>query len=150
MNPPDDFEQQLARRSRRAAPAPWRTEILSAANAASQRALAPTPAPTSLVSLAPLFLAWVNGFSPAWRALAGVWIVCLTVNHLTNDAPAGTLASRFDSGRLAPEQVAAARAQRRELLQLAGLTEPEPAEPPVARPPGPRSSLRRNERIHYA
>jgi hypothetical protein len=73
--------------------------------------------------------------------LAAVWFICLTINHFTTAAPAESSANHFVSVRLAPEQIAAVRAQRREMLQLAGLAEPEPAEPPPARLPRPRSSL---------
>lgn len=141
--PPDDFEQQLARAPRRSAPADWRAEILSHANAASHRpaakTLAPARVPASFLLVFPL---WLRELSPAWSALAALWIICLAVNHFTGDALTESPASRFASGRLAPEQLAAVRAQRQEMLQLAGLVEPEPAEPPRPRPPGPRSSLR--------
>jgi len=92
---------------------------------------------------------WLTGVSPAWRALAAVWAVCLTVNHFTSSPPTGSLASRGDRGSLAPEQIAAARAQRAELLQLAGLVETRSPEPQPARPPGPRRALRRPERPSF-
>lgn len=144
-NPPpaDDFEQHLARVPRRATPAEWRADILREAKSATPSALSvprsPLPDPRS--SLPGQFLAWWGGLSPARRTLAAVWIVCLTVNHFTGATPSDSAAGSFAYTRLAPEQIAAVRAQRREMLQLAGLTEPEPAEPPPTRPPRPRSSL---------
>ena len=127
--PPDDFEEHLAQVPRRTAPAEWRAKILSAVKSTPRSAL-----PDRL-------LAWWGGLSPAWRMLATVWIVCLTINHFTGTAPAEPSLGGFAYARLAPEQIAAVRAQRREMLQLAGLTEAEPAEPPVPRLPRPRSSL---------
>ncbi len=137
-NPPpaDDFEERLAQVPRRATPSAWRAEILSAAKSAPRSAL---PAPRS--SLPGQFLAWWGGLSPAWRTLAAVWIVCLTINHFTGAKSSESPAGSFAYTGFAPEQLAAVRAQRREMLQLAGLTEPEPAEPPPARLPRPRSSL---------
>jgi hypothetical protein len=134
--PPDDFEEHLAQVPRRTAPAEWRAKILSAAKSTPRSAL---PAPRS--PLPNRLLAWWGGLSPAWRTLATIWIVCLTINHFTGTAPAEPAAGGFAYARLAPEQIAAVRAQRREMLQLAGLTEPEPAEPPPPRLPRPRSSL---------
>lgn len=90
--------------------------------------------------------AWLGGISPAWRMLAAVWALCLTVNHFTNNPASGALAARGELRQLAPEQIAAARAQRTELLLLAGLTDPEPPAPPRQRAPRPHSSLRRSER----
>ena len=158
MKTPDDFEQQLARTPRRAAPPEWRADILANAHAAAAARGPESPrsrgdGPSSPHNPVLQLWAWLTGISPAWRALAAVWAVCLTVNHFTSSPPTGSLASRGDLGRLAPEQIAAARAQRAELLQLAGLSEPEPAEPPhplrPPGPPGPRSALRRNERPSY-
>ena len=140
--PPDDFEQLLAQVPRRPAPTDWRTEILSRANAASHRTSAKTSAHARTSTFLPQFLPlWLRELSPVWSALAALWIICLAVNHFTGDALTKSPASRFAIGRLAPEQLAAVRAQRQEMLQLAGL-EAEPAEPPRSRPPGPRSSLR--------
>ena len=152
--PLDDFERQLARTPRRAAPPEWRADILANAHAAAAARRLESPrfradglsSPTSPVLQ---LWAWVTGISPAWRALAAVWAVCLTVNHFTSSPPTGSLASRADRGSLAPEQIAAARAQRAELLQLAGLSEPRSPEPQPARPPGPRSALRRPERPSF-
>ncbi len=154
MKTPDDFEQQLARTPRRAAPPEWRADILANAHAAAaarrlesprSRADGPSRAHSPLLQL----WVWLTGISPAWRALAAVWAVCLTVNHFTSSPPTGSLASRGDRGNLAPEQIAAARAQRAELLQLAGLVETRSPEPQPARPPGPRSGLRRPERSSF-
>ena len=147
--PADYFEQHLAHVSRRAAPAGWRSEILSAAKSAAPSALSSPRSPLTAhrsprpqaSSFPGQFLAWLGGLSPAWRTLAAVWIVCLTINHFTWPTPSGSSANHFATGRLAPEQIAAARAQRREMLQLAGLMDPEPAEPPPSRTPRPRSSL---------
>ncbi len=152
--PLDDFERQLARTPRRAAPPDWRADILANAHSAAAARGIESPRsradePSSPHNPALQLWAWLAGISPAWRALAAVWAVCLTVNHFTSSPATGSLASRGDRGSLAPEQIAAARAQRAELLQLAGLSEPEPAEPPPLRPPGPRSSLRRHGRPSY-
>ena len=83
-----------------------------------------------------------------WRSLAAVWAVGLAVNHFSTDAhDAGSPGSI----RLVPEQVAAARAERAELLVLAGLREPEPepAERPHVVPPRPRSSLPLTNRPNF-
>jgi hypothetical protein len=154
MKTPDDFERQLARTPRREAPPEWRAVILANANAAatgrgleSPRSRADGPSgPTNPVLQ---LWDWLTGISPAWRALVAVWAVCLAVNHYVAEPPTGSLASRGDRGSLAPEQIAAARAQRAELLQLAGLSETRSPEPQPARPPGPHSGLRRPERPSY-
>jgi len=69
-----------------------------------------------------------------------VWAVGLAVNHFSADARGAGSAVNV---RLVPERVAAARAERAELLVLAGLREPEPepVERPRVMPPRPRSSL---------
>lgn len=154
MKTPDDFEQQLTRTPRRAAPPEWRADILAKAHAAAvaRRLESPRSRADGLSRAhSPLLQLWdwLTGISPAWRALAAVWAVCLTVNHFTSSPPTGSLASQGDRGSLAPEQIAAARAQRAELLQLAGLSEPRSPEPQPARPPGPRSALRRPERPSF-
>ncbi len=154
MKTPDDFEQQLARTPRRAAPPEWRADILANAHAAAAARGIESPrsradGPSSPHNPVLQLWDWLTGISPAWRALAAVWAVCLTVNHFTSSPPTGSLASRGDRGSLAPEQIAAARAQRAELLQLAGLAEPRSPEPQPARPPGPRSALRRPERPSF-
>ena len=152
MNAPDDFERQLARTPLRGAPKNWRAEILANATAAARGMESPRSRGAGISGPRGLGLrlwAWFDAISPAWRTLAAVWIVCLAVNRLTSSPPTGSLASRGDRGSLAPEQIAAARAQRAELLQLAGLSEPRPPEPQPARPPGPRSCLGRPERPHY-
>jgi len=143
----DDFENQLGRIPRRTAPPAWRAEIMTAASSATPKH---SPFPETGRSSAPGFMvqlrAWLGGISPAWRMLAAVWALCLTVNHLTNNPTYGALAARGELRRLAPEQIAAARAQRTELLLLAGLADPEPPAPPRQRAPRPHSSLRRSER----
>lgn len=150
-SPSDDFERQLARTPRRAAPQDWRADILANAKAAAAARGLESPrsradGPSSPHNPVLQLWAWLTGISPAWRALAAVWAVCFAVNHFIAEPPTGSLASRGDRGSLAPEQIAAARAQRAELLQLAGLSETRSPEPQPARPPGPRSALRRPER----
>ncbi len=152
--PLDDFERQLARMPRRAAPPEWRADILAKADAAAaargpERPRSRADAPSSPSNPVLQLWAWLTGISPAWRALAAVWAACLAVNHFIAEAPTGLLASGGDRGSLAPEQIAAARAQRAELLQLAGLSEPRSPDPQPARPPGPRSALRRPERPSF-
>ena len=150
--PSDDFERQLARTPLRGAPTEWRADILANATAAAHGLESPRSRDAGVSDPRGLGLrlwAWFEAISPAWRTLAAVWTVCLAVNQLTCSPPTGSLASRGDRGSLAPEQIAAARAQRAELLQLAGLSEPRPPEPQPARPPGPRSCLGRPERPHY-
>lgn len=142
----DDFEKQLGRIPRRTAPPAWRAEILTAADSAtpkhsSFRETRPSSSTGAMLQLR----VWLGGISPAWRMLAAVWALCLTVNHFTSNPTSGTLAARGELRRLAPEQIAAARAQRTELLLLAGLADPEPPAPPRLRAPRPHSSLRRSE-----
>lgn len=141
----DDFENQLARRSLRAAPTDLRAQVLTAANSAPW-----TPnRPANSASAKATFWRWLTSQSPAWPALATVWLLCLSVNYLS-----GSGGDRTTRGSLAPEQLAAARAQRAELLQLAGLgdaelTDPPAAKPPRNTPPRPHSSLRRSSRPGY-
>ena len=152
MNAPDDFERQLARTPLRGAPTEWRADILANAAAAARGLESPRSRDAGFSAPRGLGLrlwAWFDAISPAWRTLAAVWIMCLAVNRLTTDTPSGPLAVNGDIGRIPAAQVAAARAQRAELLQLAGLAETRSPEHQPARPPGPRSCLRRPERPQY-
>ena len=132
----DDFEQQMARCRLRPAPENLSESLLAALRPRLENARPPA------VPVGPVeqIRIWLSGISPVWRSLAAVWAVGLTVNHFSADAQG---AGSTGNVRLVPEQVAAARAERAELLVLAGLREPEPepVERPRVVPPRPRSSL---------
>ncbi len=140
----DDFEQQMANCRLRPAPENLSETLL----AAIRPQLANARSPAVPVGWVEQIRIWLSGISPVWRSLAAVWAVGLAVNHFSTDAhDAGSPGSI----RLVPEQVAAARAERAELLVLAGLREPEPepAERPHVVPPRPRSSLPLTNRPNF-
>ena len=82
---------------------------------------------------------WVRGISPAWRVLGAAWVVGITLNALCHTSTPAEFGSPTP---MSLEQIAAERAARLEMMVLAGLREPEPAEPPQVVAPRPRSSLK--------
>lgn len=150
MNP-DPLEARLARQPLRRAPDAWRREILTSATSATtagkiqgrdtqpdSRDGCPTWGEALLLRLplgwtgaaATALLLWLGGSSDHW----------LNGGALLAQAPL-----------VSPEQVAEARAQRAELLQLAGLHDVSPVvadrtpDKPPSAPPRPRGHLRRAE-----
>ena len=145
MNPNlDDFEQRLATCRLRPAPSDVQEDVLRALRRERQsrdaeltRRDSATGTPWNALGF------WLRGISPAWRVLGAVWVVGLTLNALCRTS---TPAEFAGSVALSREQIAAERAVRLEIMVLAGLREPEPAEPPRVAPPRPRSSLKAVER----
>lgn len=150
MNPNlDEFEQRLAACRLRPAPGEVQEDVLRALRQERQRRdAASTRREMVAVSRWNALAFWVRGISPAWRVLGAVWVVGLTLNALCRTS---TPAEFGRSTPMSPEQIAAERAVRVEMMVLAGLREPEPepAEPPRVVAPRPRSSLKSVQRPSY-
>jgi hypothetical protein len=128
---PDEFEQQLQGQPLRRVPAGWREEILRAAHAAR-------PAHASRIAhhepATPWWREWLWPCPQAWAALAGVWIIILSLN-MASPARPPTIASYSAPSPQVPTTLGA---QRRELARLLeGAPESMPV--PKASPSGPRS-----------
>ncbi len=148
MNPNlDDFEQRLAACRLRPAPSHVQEEVLHALRRERQSREATSIRRESATATTWDALGfWLRGISPAWRVLGAVWMVGMTLNALCRTS------TPADSGMTVPlsrEQIAAERAVRLEMMVLAGLREPEPAEPPRVAPPRPRSSLKAVHRPNF-
>ena len=146
---PDDFEQQLGRCPLRATPPSLQASILDSLRATRARTELRATVQRSAPGGWEMFHSWFTGLSPAWRGLAAVWVVGLSLNALSRDTTErGSLVASARS--LPPEQLAQVRAERQELMILAGLREPErpaiEAQPVAPAPPRPRSSLRMLDR----
>ena len=141
MNPNlDEFEQRLAACQLRPVPGEVQEDVLRALRQERQRRdAASAPSEGATVSPWSAIAFWVRGISPAWRVLGAAWVVGITLNALCHTS------TPAEFGRATPmsrEQIAAERAARMEMMVLAGLREPEPAEPPQVVAPRPRSSLK--------
>ena len=130
----DDFEHQLARFRPDAAPERLAETIFSAAR--------PHLLPAHRRTKTDAWLIWIwkqfQNTSPAARALAAIWFVCLGINYLVGSGLEGFSP---DGTRPTPEQIAEMRAQRAQLIELAGLPAPRPIRAPQPSAPGPRSEL---------
>ena len=136
---PDEFEQDLQRRSIRPLPAEWRADILRAANAAAVSHHAPRATPTVLSSIHTLLSSLLWPSPLAWGGLAALWMVA-----------AGFIYASSGEGRKAVVQASspsielkmALREQRRTFAQLLESVEPLAAEPPKSFVPRPRGELK--------
>lgn len=137
----DPFEDQLAQVPLREPPREWRSEILAAANAGARRSR-PSAEPTWWTQLW-LRIPWPTmGFAAA----CGLTMVVSSLDQ------SGAAERRSNGPAISREQIAAARAERRELLQAFYLVDgagdlpveskKSPAPPPPAAMPRPRSDRR--------
>jgi len=130
----DDFENQLARYRLGAAP----DHLAETLIAAARPHLAPPP--RSRQPIASILRLWARLFSvsPAVRALAAVWVIGLGVNAFVGS---GLRAGASVASHPGPELWIEMRAQRAQLLELAGLPEANRNPPPRPSQPRPRSEL---------
>lgn len=137
----DDFEHQLTRYNFGAGPDSLAETLFAAAkpHLAASRSTG-TPKAWLARLLNPL-----RSLSPAALSLAAVWLVCLSINFL--------IGSGFRMGtsvalRPSPEKLLELRAQRSQLLELAGLREAGPERAPRNPQPRPHSELALPFTIH--
>ncbi len=128
----DDFENRLARYRLSAAP-DYLAETLIAA---ARPHLATQPQSRSLVAWMVHLWARLLSVSPAVRALAAVWVIGLGVNAFVGS---GLRAGTSVASHPGPELWIEMRAQRAQLLELAGLPEADRNPPPRPSQPRPRS-----------
>lgn len=141
--PLDDFERQLARTPRRAAPPDWRADILATATR-SARGLENPP-----VSVAAALSWWhrlLLRFPLATAGFTAVWAFVFLSDNVDRRLNGR---SESPSALVSREQLAQVRAQRAELWQLAGLderptaaSEPRSVDRPRGAAPRPRSDRR--------
>jgi hypothetical protein len=113
----DDFEQRASRVPLKPLPAEWRSQILSAAKAASRPAAAPSLS----------FRAWLTALlwprPQAWAGLAAVWLGILILNAATSDHTAHVASTSHDSQQM----ILVLKDQQQILRELI-----EPAQQPTA------------------
>ncbi len=128
----DDFENQLARYRLGAAPDNLAETVFAAARPHLATARSPGGPFAWMIRL------WIQlqNVSLAARSLAAVWVVGLGVNFFVGSGfHSGTSVASLPG----PDQMREIRAQRAQLLELAGLPETDRNPPPRPSQPRPRS-----------
>jgi hypothetical protein len=129
----ENFEERLRNQPLRQIPAKWRSEILTAAQAAAlSRRLSPVARP------APWWRELLWPSPTAWAGLACAWLVVLTLNAAAR--PTAGEQRMAGQTRQPSQEIAVTLAQRRqELAQLLSQSSETAIEPRRAVRPGPRS-----------
>lgn len=141
----DDFEKHLQRQPMRHPPTEWRGEILDAAKARTKTAAAPRE---SLLGV--IWRQWMARVSPAWGALAAVWLAIVGVNSFLLGAgePQSRMSSAPPSSMMALQNLH--RMQEKLLAdQWEEATATLPA-PRMTTPLSPRSDARREREFNEA
>jgi hypothetical protein len=139
MNP-DEFEQDLKRRTIRPVPTEWRAEILRAANAAAFTAHASPTTPSLLASIYHQLSSILWPSPLAWGGLAALWMVAAGFIYASSSDSKTTVMAQ--SAQPSTELKTALREQRRTLAQLLESPEMPVAEPPKSFVPRPRGELK--------
>ena len=137
----DDFEKHLQRQPTRLTPPAWRTEILSAARAASSRPSTLDPRAAgwlSTLNSQPSTLLWPH--PKAWAGLAAVWLVVLALNFAARDTTPG-LETRLVRA-LTIETVRSLKQREQLLAEVSAPLEFRESDRPKAIPPRPRTERR--------
>jgi hypothetical protein len=141
MNP-DEFEQDVQRRTIRPVPAEWRTEILRIAKSvAADTNHVPRTIPSLLSSINHHLSSLLWPSPLAWGGLAALWMVAAVFIYASSG---DSEHARVEANANSPstELKMALREQRRTLAQLLESPEMPVAEPPKSFVPRPRGEIK--------